>query len=321
VDEKIIAEAAMPHVIKKPLPPANFQPLKASAEELARYGYPKRPDAASRPALARFWETAAAHKTRFIEPRLIPTGATHVVLRDGNATHSSSTWSGAYQEAPNGQSFDTVVGEWIVPTVELPSGAAAGPYSASIWVGIDGRSGSGAKDVLQAGTTCKFTDEAGTMSDVTTYAWFEWYPQGEHMIADFTVSPGDHIRCAVCALTKTIGYYGMQNVTTGDVTVLTFAAPKGTKLGGNTAEWIVERATHNKKPDLLPKIDGSVKFTNGKAGLIYGTMPDDLKPTTSAGEIGFSGAQAITMHNSDKVVLANTKVTATDVTVTTTKVG
>lgn len=235
--------------------PKGFDPMTATDKQLAAQRLPRRPDAQKEPALRALWDRAVARTQLWITPefdhfehishgpaRDVPAvtapraGATAVV---DNAT--SSNWSGAVDFAPAGKSFGFVGGQWTVPS---PNTAADGDYYASEWVGIDGW---GSGDVLQAGTETHVT-KFWLFRSTSVYAWWEWYPAGEVAISNLPVSPGDVMYCLICADTATHATVSFSNQSTGVGTRFDITPPSGTKLVGNSAEWIVER----------PSVGGSV---------------------------------------------------------------
>lgn len=120
--------------------PAQVNPLTASADVLAKYGFPHRPAATNQGALDA-WETAVSHaKAQELAPDAspCPSGVQH-----GN--RYSNNWSG-YGE-PSSEvvagGFDQVSNYWIVPTVAGHSGYTAcgvggssNAPTASVWGGI-----------------------------------------------------------------------------------------------------------------------------------------------------------------------------------------
>lgn len=52
-----------------PLPPANFNPLKASNTQLAKYGFPKRP---TDPKQLVQWQDVMSHFKQMVKPKYLP---------------------------------------------------------------------------------------------------------------------------------------------------------------------------------------------------------------------------------------------------------
>jgi hypothetical protein len=111
-----------------------------------------------------------------------------------------------------------------------------------MWVGIDGATGS--TDVLQAGTEADVSCSNGYYQP-SYYAWFEWYPDYEYEITNFPVAPGESLLVVVQATSPTTANVTFVDVQSNQYTVVGFSAPAGTRLTGNSAEWIVERPSIN----------------------------------------------------------------------------
>ena len=222
-----------------------FDPLKASASDLERFGFPPRPSDAH--DLARFQQvfsrlkgklnyvspTMRRNEDRFHGPRKAAAGA----VRAG--TEISGNWSGGVVFAPSGSNFRWVQGDWVVPDVDAPTENQW--YYCASWIGLDGENSG---DVCQAGVECEVYRSGSSITRVI-YPWWEWYPNPEVQITNLTVNAGDMITCLICtggAGATTASLY-LTNRTTGASTSLNFSAPPGTKLAGNSAEWIVEAPT------------------------------------------------------------------------------
>jgi Peptidase A4 family len=200
---------------------------------------------------------------------------------------TSSNWSAVVVRSGASSfgtdSFHTVSAEYVVPQAPQPSGSLAGAFNincpatqSSSWVGIDGWSQSAvtnqpaviSQDVLQAGT-----ESDASCQSQNYYAWYEWYSdetgksQGpEVQIGGFAVSPGDDIWIEVWNTSATQGYAFIFNYATGEAVNLSFPAPPGTTLRGNTAEWVVERPTNLDNGSLATLADyASDYFSNSNA--------------------------------------------------------
>ena len=132
------------------------------------------------------------------------------------------------------------------------------------WIGIDG---DGSGDVCQAGMVCEVTNNSRTINP-----WHEWFPSSWVNITNLTVNPGDLISVLICtqgAGSTSAGIY-FANLSSGVATSYTITAPAGTKLVGNSAEWIVETPGINNVLAPMPDY-GEVFFSNCEAGLSNGT--------------------------------------------------
>lgn len=220
-----------------PLPPKGFQPLAASEQELARHGFPRRPDSVTMPDAAAKWVNAFNRYPKFehITPEFKALEHRHTPNRrtgeqtQGNVNATSSNWSGSVLFIGGGDRFSWISGAWTVPHAYPTPGFAGTQYS-STWLGIDG---DGSSDVMQAGTE--------TDSDGSCYAWFEWYPNFSIGINNFPVVPGDVVSLVLCATNPTTAWMSIGNLTSKHYTNFSFAAPPGITLIGNCAEAVVER--------------------------------------------------------------------------------
>jgi hypothetical protein len=164
----------------------------------------------------------------------------------------SYNWSGSEIFVGSGDSFAWIYGSWTVPHVVGVPGVQV-PQHSSAWLGIDGDGGS--TDVLQAGTESD--------ADGTHQAWFEWWPDNEHVIANLPVAYGDTMYLVICCAGggSSTAFVSFANITSKVSTSFTMTAPGGTTLKGNCAEAIVERPTFNGTRTQLPRY-GLVDFND-----------------------------------------------------------
>jgi Peptidase A4 family len=168
---------------------------------------------------------------------------------------TSGNWSGYVNIDPSPAKYSAIEGEWIVPNPYPNSTDVNGEYWVSLWVGIDG---DGTGDVLQAGTDSYCTVSGGNTTSQLAFPWYEWFPAYPLEISNFTVHPGDTIWGYVYAESTTVGYTYLMNVNAGTYTSITFPAPSGTSLQGNSAEWILENP--GLPEALFPKFGSSAFF-------------------------------------------------------------
>jgi hypothetical protein len=241
-------------------PPATFKPVVASEEELRQYGFPPKPDRLKTPEAYNAWEKAVSTpQTRLQSPHLVQTpifnGPTQIQpsseskrpASEFNATPTNSVltnsynWSGyaAYDNATKPFATSYIYAYWIVPVAQhaFGHGLPTGWDYSSQWVGIDGL---GSPDVLQAGTEAD-AYALGSTKEPFYAAWIEWYPSSESRISNFSVAPGNEMFVEVWNTGQTVGNAYLLNLTTQQSVSFTFDAPSGTKLVGNSAEWVVER--------------------------------------------------------------------------------
>jgi hypothetical protein len=238
----------------RPKPPGRFSPLTATADELARSGFPPRPDPEQEPAAYMRWRRRYGRALSFIEPELVirphrPRGP----LAGPSGTGVSSNWAGSVVDANEGQQFLMIHGSWIVPCVSPP---ATGPYSdvapwsSVAWVGLDGAGISA--DVFQAGTEQDSlgVDFAGFVDNY--FVWTEWFPAPPAAVTSLPVEPGHMIDVTVMITSLDVTWLGIDfpvgeaffvNNTLGLFTSVMMAGPVNfgpTPFMGNTAEWIAE---------------------------------------------------------------------------------
>jgi Peptidase A4 family len=134
----------------------------------------------------------------------------------------STNWAGY---AVPGAAFTYARGSWIVPSATC----YFDPDSyASFWVGIDGYHSS---TVEQIGT-----DSDCDGANPTYYAWYEFYPNPQHVIAAITVSPGDTMSASV-TFSGTKCTLKITDHTVGKTVSVT---KSNMKVRQSSAEWIVE---------------------------------------------------------------------------------
>ncbi len=240
--------------------PEDFDPLKASADELRVYGYPPRPDAKIPANLHEFWEQMVSRSNSIIEPQFtVLRGRGDKPIRYGPPAPprlpASTGWAGSTQYPALGDGVVFVMGRWTVPHI-----LAVGPDLKSIcacWVGIDGGFGGPnprSPSILQAGTT-QFS-LFGTLqswpwlsySIYESFVWFEWYPASPWEVENLKVSPGDTMECWIVVESRTQALIYLRNVTTRvgtswHQTAPVVDGPNGSVqlyVVGNSAEWVLE---------------------------------------------------------------------------------
>jgi hypothetical protein len=242
-----------PSLFRFAVPPAGFVALNASNAELDAYGLPPRPAFSVRNGRAmNAWVRAMSAAKFAVVPQVRVTGHLHRPalglaslqrgqLRGQAAAMTSLNWTGQALTAPNtgfgANSFAEVMGQWVVSAVQQAVGSCSGTDSSSTWVGIDGLI---SQDVLQAGTEA----DAACSGGVTTqniYAWFEWYPNYSYEVTNFPETRGSSIFVVVRANSDTSGTATFVNLQTNQYTAIGITPPSGTRLAGDSAEWIVER--------------------------------------------------------------------------------
>jgi hypothetical protein len=310
-------------------PPAGFDPITASDEELAYHGFPPRPKQSVQPKAYATWVKAMkASKLRLV-PKLEQTAIFHGPLKPGKVanptavesdpllstqasnTSYSSNWSG-YVDLSGATSYGSssyywVTNDFVVPVAEVAFGTCPGGWDyGSAWSGIDGWrgiDGSGSSDVLQAGI--EFDAYCGSGTAGYYSAWYEWYPYAEVRISSLPITAGDDIYVEVWNTSSTQGYAYLVNYNTTQYVVIGFTAPPGTTLVGNSAEWVVERPNVNGSPANLtnyiidPFWDAAAYTWGGNYYVIDGATDVDM--TDNYGNVisypEYLGGESFAMHD------------------------
>jgi len=301
----VCRDCGAPEGTPAPNPPPHFNPLAASDQELQHYGFPPRPDQQTDPDGFAFWKKIVTAPVVRIQPKLQATTIKNSPARilaispttrvDNAATAAdatSSNWSGyaIYNTAnPFHANGTYVYGAFTVPAVSNYSCDGGWDYS-SAWVGIDGW---GSSDVFQAGIESDAYCSGSTKSSYYS-AWYEWYPYSETRISSPGVAPGDHIGVYIWTVSATAGYYYMVNWSQGTASSLEFYAPSGTKLVGNSMEWIVERPGVNGGLATLSQYTALPwEWAHGESPKAFEFSPRRAQSTATIYDITMMGSSAL----------------------------
>jgi hypothetical protein len=249
----------LPNATTFDAPPAGFDAVNASDEELAYHGFPPRPNQAIEPKAYASWVKAMQHSKTRIVPKLEQTAIYHgpakqtkapsasvtesnasLALQPGNTLYSSN-WSG-YVDLSGATSYGSTsyyytVNNYVVPRAQQRPGSCTGGWAyGSAWNGMDGW---GSPDVLQAGIEFDAYCSGSTRSTYYS-AWYEWYPYSEVRISNLPIVPGDDLFVEVWHTSSTQGYAYLVNYDTNQSVTVGFTAYPGYPLRGNSAEWVVE---------------------------------------------------------------------------------
>lgn len=211
-------------------PPADFNPLTATEDQLQYYGYPLRPDD---PTQLNDWIKSVSGT--WVKPDFKDDGATETTLKQFTNSSKTSTanWSGYERKA----TVYGVNGFWTVPTV---SGISDGAMSQ--WVGLGG-SQKGVP-LIQAGS------EEAIRNGKNSYSlWFELVNAGystEYSVPiNIPVHPGDNIYTRVYLSGFPSGScnatFYVSNSTTGKNTGFFVKNFRNYAKVATSAEWISER--------------------------------------------------------------------------------
>jgi len=201
------------------VPPNNFNPKKATNEQLDEYGFPTRPND---PNALKDWEKQIKNYKKVVKP------SKAYVKKNASNTITNTTnpiWSGT---VITGGAFQYVTGTFIQPTIT----GASSTTRESTWVGIGGYN---SRSLIQCGTAS---------NDGIYTAWYEYmspYEEFDQINLSLTVIPGN----SICA---TVKYNPADDSATFSVSAnqyTFFAKVYGvTSWGyydGTKAEWVAER--------------------------------------------------------------------------------
>lgn len=204
LNSTVVSQVSMPEVVNNSIEvPDNFNPLTATADELKKYGFPRKPTNKT-DALA--WEEVMKYAKHYVKPIQIPSKSTHI-------TSYSTNWAGYVGPSSinNNVLFTDAQAEWKQPNTV----ANANP---SFWVGIGGYS---TQNLVQAGCDSNASWSGGS----STYEfWVEDYPAGTIWQATPAVHAGDTVYVHVTYSGSQSSAY-LLNETTGNYTTAYFNSP------------------------------------------------------------------------------------------------
>jgi hypothetical protein len=261
------------HTFKAPA--AGFNPLTASDEELATYGFPPRPPQDDVEHYGMWAKAMRAGKTQWAgELKVMPYSS--VSARPANAPEGVDevsaakeaagpvlgyyyNWSGFINTQPTLKKYNTtsttssfyyIVSDFNVPVAEEAFNSTPPPSTICdnstdlevSWNGIDGDLDGAA--LLQGGTlsgiTCSEPYTGYFITSTQYLAWLEWYP-AYSILGAFNVNPGDDFYVETWDTTATQGYVFLDDETLGIYGTFAITSGGGPGLIGNSAEYIVER--------------------------------------------------------------------------------
>ena len=167
----------------------------------------------------------------------------------------SQNWSGYSVASQTGQSFSSVSGSWVQPSVSTD--ASAGDGFSAFWVGLGG-----------ASQDSQSLEQIGTSADVQNgqasyYAWYELVPAAQQRL-DLPIRPGDRMtgRVSVYGTSVTLS---LSDQTTGQSVNKTLQMDNPDV---SSAEWIAEAPAMVSAggDQVLPLADfGQVSFSDASA--------------------------------------------------------
>jgi hypothetical protein len=247
--------------------------MQLSQDDLAKKGYPIRPDPVDAADAFANWMKAVSQPATFVPPHTIThTGVTHKRQKDtsaslsyainyscvliGHCWESTNNWSG-YELRGATHTYDLVMGEWNVPSL---SGEYYGQTYSAFWIGIDGDYNNPINDgPVQAGTEQDikyfYYPNFGGLYFTNFYAWDEIVPNQpyEQVVSNFSVGPGDTMFSEVWLSVNadwgpspTGGWanYFIEDISRNEYTTISVYM-NGLSVSGTEAEWIMERPLRN----------------------------------------------------------------------------
>ncbi len=243
-----------------PVPPSGFDPLTASASQLAEYDFPPRPPTSQPKTLAE-WQTVMTDYRSTVKPDPIftctplfsqpehsPPSLLGTILNTALNSSPSGNWSG-YEANGSANQYVAVQGDFTQPTDSTSK--CASNAEESTWVGLGGEKSTAG--LVQDGTALNENIAPPVPLAYSTYQpWYEilnGQPNsnfGPDYLGTFAISPGDSIHEYISyeTSTNTVDFYIADNTngTSGafdwdiSLAVLKF----GAYYDGSTADWITE---------------------------------------------------------------------------------
>jgi hypothetical protein len=302
-------------VVRQAPPPEGFDPLRASAEELARFHLPQRPEAEAAPTLHEHWLEMLSPPRRFITPefrtlaRISPPPG-RAFLRSGpvptaNRGLRSLNWSGALIRPNHGRRFTRLIGRWRAPIVTAGAGPSpAGlPFRCSVWLGLDGLF-QWSRSLPQIGTD--HTVDPSVPGGQVLRVWWQWWLRdvppadqaGPQEIVNLPVRPGDVVLFDLTVESDTLVVFSAKNQGSGlfvmpilvpPPPVAVAVAPQGVRVEGSTAEWILERPHDPTANALFPLPDFTALGFDRSAGAMA------MRPGQPAAELALRTARHLRM--------------------------
>jgi hypothetical protein len=247
-----------------PAPPTGFNPLSASDEELAAYGFPPRPDKVEDAHGYQVWaRVMSMPTTRWFGELKVRSNRSHPATARLSQSQTDPTkfaassgvtknWSGVVNTLSSTsysstKSFCCVAAEFVVPQPQQAFNGSGGNIcdgdtdQAAFWVGQGGFTIAGLNLGNQNNIAQSGVDIVAPCGDSngSAYAWMEWYPA--NLVEFFPVSAGDDIYVSVNNTSSTTATINLVDETGQHSVSVSLTAPSGVRLVGNEAEFVVER--------------------------------------------------------------------------------
>lgn len=270
--------------------PKSFNPLTASDEDLAAYGFPARPDPQAEPDHYAKWQRAMqAAKIRWngnlTALPAAPKSATDTMLADTAmvpsdvseslpATPTSLNWAGVVLTKnlttwSKSSSFRDIYSFMTVPVGQPAFGGGCDFYSQIDFVGLNGYLKNAAFQPDARGTLMGgvFALSECSRADAGYYAVFGWNPT--LIQTAFKVNAGDIVYTEVGAPPNGTqpSYLFIEDLTTLTYNSYAVSIPTNNTFIGDTAEWIVERRCCRSSGYPFPLLNTIDNFFDGGAAL------------------------------------------------------
>jgi Peptidase A4 family len=252
------------------VPPAKFNPVTATSDQLAEYGFPARPSATSTSAYSAWVSRYQGAQVQTPPSELISAPVVNTPLPSDN-------WSGYIATNASSTYYDFVDTQYVQPSnTESVCTGGTGVSLGSIWSGLGGLDDS---DLVQDGTYFGSSDSSLAANG---QFWFEFAPSGSDVdssgsvILTGTANPGDVVESSV--VKNSGNSYSMQlyNTTSEELWDPTISAPAGFTFNGGSADFIIET------PSLY----------SGATFLGYANLPDFDSDNFDYASVGHSSSIA-----------------------------
>lgn len=205
--------------------------------------------------------SAERRAKRALARRTIPFERGTLVDETKNATHAvinPATTSGVVETEPPSGTFTAVAATFNIPT-------ATSPPTYGIWIGIGGYDDT--ETILQSGVDVVVDD-----GEISTEAWYEWYPDYAYDFDSITVSAGDLVSISIVTSSSTSASIVIEDLTTGVKSSETLSYSSSYALAGLSVEWLVQ--LYDDDESTLSDTFPPVTFTNATASTSNGESVD-----------------------------------------------
>ena len=262
------------------IPPRDFNPLTATDDALAEFGFPARPtnatDVAAWSEDLGVWhvntDATLCEESRVSAMTSLSPDPDGVPIADVG----SPAWSGYVATGATRNAYIGIKGDFLQPAAIENSCTGSALTS---WVGLGGSTlsplTSTAPRLIQAGTVVQSVT-------ATPRAFYEVVAANDvagstmQILAGVRINPGDRIQVQISVQrTADIAYFYVHNATNGDTQTATVAGVMANSYDGFTAEWMDERPWSTSLSRNLPLLGfNQVAWSNARALNTDGTWSD-----------------------------------------------